>query len=200
MQTKKTHKETRQVMKSFGIVLGVVLATGGALSAQSEVTTPKFEVGLGYSGVHLNAANGNGHETGNGGSGYVEYNLNRYLGIVADLGGYANTRTGIDNKELTYLFGPRFNWRFAKFTPYVQSLFGGGYAWSSPNTQNAFALAVGGGLDYNLTSRIAIKPVQVEYFRTDFNSPELGGATRTFGDHQNGVRYSAGIVFRIGQK
>ena len=52
---------------------------------------------------------------------------------MGDFGGYANTRTGIDDKALTYLFGPRFNWRHSRFNPYVQFLFGGAYAWSGPN-------------------------------------------------------------------
>ena len=96
----------------------------------------------------------------NGGSGYFEYNLNKTVGLVAGFGGYANTRKGIDDKLLTYMFGPRFNWRHSRLTPYVQFLFGGGYVWSGPTstTQNAFATAAGGGVDYQLTDHIAIKP------------------------------------------
>jgi hypothetical protein len=136
------------------------------------------------------------------GSGHFEYNLNKTLGLVADFGGYANTRTGIDEKLLTYMFGPRFNWRHSRLNPYVQFLFGGGYVWSGPTstTQNAFATAAGGGLDYSLTKRIAIKSIPVEYVMTQFDSARLGGATRGFGSHQNDVRYSAGVVFRFGEK
>ena len=173
----------------------------GAASAQ-EVYTPKYEVGVNYPWLHVNSANYDYQRTGNGGSGYFEYNLNKTLGLVADFGGYANTRTGIDEKLLTYMFGPRFNWRHSRLSPYVQFLFGGGYAWSGPTstTQNAFATAAGGGLDYSLTKRIAIKPIQVEYVMTQFDSARLGGATRGFGSHQNDVRYSAGVVFRFGEK
>jgi opacity protein-like surface antigen len=187
-------------MRSFSLVAAAVLVFAGVLSAQEG--TPRFEVGATYSGVHLNAANNNGQRTSNGGSASFEYNINNYLGVVADFGGYANTRSGIDDKFITYMFGPRLNWRHKRFNPYVQSLFGAGYAWSGPsnNNQNAFTFAIGGGLDYGLTKRIAIKPLQVEYLRTDFNSAQLGDSTSTFGDHQNGVRYSAGIVFRFGEK
>jgi hypothetical protein len=173
----------------------------GVATAQ-EVYTPKYEVGVNYSWLHVNSANYDYQRTGNGGSGYFEYNLNKTLGLVADFGGYANTRTGIDEKLLTYMFGPRFNWRHSRLNPYAQFLFGGGYAWSGPTstTQNAFATAAGGGLDYSLTKRIAIKPIQVEYVMTQFDSARLGGATRSFGSHQNDVRYSAGIVFRFGEK
>jgi len=186
-------------MKSVIFVLGAVLGCAGILSAEEESPLPRYEVGLTYSGVHLNAANNNSQITGNGGAGSFEYNINKWLGAVADLGGYANTRSGVDDKLFTYLFGPRFNWRRNRLNPYVQTLFGGGYAWSGPNSssRNAFALAVGGGLDYTLTRHIAIKPVQVEYFRSEFDSERLGGATTNFGTHQNGVRYSAGVVFLL---
>jgi hypothetical protein len=56
---------------------------------------------------------------------------------------YANTRTGINDKALTYLFGPCFTLRhFARW-------FGGAHAWSGPNdpqqTQDSVASAAGGG-------------------------------------------------------
>jgi hypothetical protein len=72
-------------MKSLGFVVGAVLVCAGALSAQEE-STPRFEAGVTYSGVHLNAPDNNGQRTGNGGSGSFEYNINRYLGVVADIG------------------------------------------------------------------------------------------------------------------
>jgi hypothetical protein len=53
---------------------------------------------------------------------------------------------------------------------------------------------------YSLTKRISIKPIQVEYVMTQFDSARLGGATRGFGSHQNDVRYSTGVVFRFGEK
>jgi hypothetical protein len=59
-------------------------------------------------------------------------------------------------------------------------------------------MAAGGGLDINWTKHISIKPIQVEYVMTQFDSARLGGSTTGFGDHQNDVRYSAGVVFRFG--
>ena len=76
---------------------------GAALSAQ-EAVTPKYEVGLNYSWQHVNSANQDRQRTGNGGSGYFAYNINGIVGLVADVGGYANTR--IDDRLLTYMFGP----------------------------------------------------------------------------------------------
>jgi hypothetical protein len=104
-------------------ILGAVLTSGAVLCAQ-EVPTPTYEVGLNYSWLHLNSANFDFQRTGNGGSGYFEYNLNSMIGLVGDFGGYANTRRGIDDKALTYLFGPRFNWRHSRLNPHVQFCLG----------------------------------------------------------------------------
>src|SRR5580692_6155209 len=166
-------------MKTYKFVLGVFLVSAAVSNAQ-ETSTPKYEVGLDYSWLHVNSASYDYQRTGNGGSGYFEYNVNPVLGLVADFGGYANTRTGINDKALTYLFGPRLNLRhFARWTPYMQFLFGGAHAWSGPNdlqqTQDSFATAAGGGLDFNWTKRISIKPIQVEYVMTQFDSASLGG-------------------------
>ena len=68
-----------------------------------------------------------------------------------------------------------------------------------PSPASAFAMASGGGLDYVLTKHIAIKPIQVEYVMTQFDSASLGGSTQGFGSHQNDLRYSAGVVFRLGE-
>jgi opacity protein-like surface antigen len=176
--------------------LGFVLVSAGALSAQEEQVTPKVEVGLNYSWFHVSSTNRDLERTGNGGSGSFEYNLNKNFGLVADIGGYANTR--VNDRLLTYLFGPRYNWRHSRLNPYAQVLFGGAYVWSNlntaANTKNAFAMAAGGGLDYGLTRHIAINPIQVEYVLTKFNS------TDRFGGVQNDIRYSAGVVFRFGER
>jgi hypothetical protein len=177
-------------------ILAVVLAFGATARAQ-EVSTPLVEIGASYSWLHVNSADDNFHRTGNGGSGYVEYNLTNSVGLVADIGGYANTRSGLNDEAMTYLFGPRFNWRHARLTPYVQFLFGGIYAWTPTgptSTQNAFATAAGGGLDYQFSNHFSVKPIQVEYVMTQLPN-SLG-----FGGHQNDLRYSAGVVFRLGAK
>jgi hypothetical protein len=49
-------------------LLGVLLISGTILCAQ-EVEVPKYEVGLNYSGIHVNSANFDYQRNGNGGSG-----------------------------------------------------------------------------------------------------------------------------------
>jgi hypothetical protein len=180
----------------LSLLLAGLLLSGVLASAQEN--TPRIEVGASYSFVRTNSDR---HFNENGGSGYIEYNLNRSLGLVADLGGYTSGSNGF--QSFSYLFGPRFNVRKGRFTPYIQSLFGGVYAWSNTpvgsafvsTTQNAFATATGGGLDVEITNHIAIKPFQMEYVMS-----RLPNFATNSSRVQNNLRYSAGIVLRLGSK
>jgi hypothetical protein len=53
-------------------------------------------------------------------------------------------------------------------------------------------MTAGGGFDLRVSSYIAVRPVQAEYFMTKF--PD--GAN----DRQNNFRFGAGIVLRLGKK
>jgi hypothetical protein len=57
-------------MKALRFVSEMLMLSAVAASAQ-ETTTPKVEVGLSYSWLHVNSANYDYQRTGNGGSGYV---------------------------------------------------------------------------------------------------------------------------------
>ena len=184
-----------KALSSCASIVAMALGMGSTAFAQDEASTPKYEIGVNYSWLYVNSSANDNQRTGNGGSGYFEYNLNRSWGLVADVGGYANTRK--DDRLMTYLFGPRYNFRFSRWTPYAQALFGGAHLWNGPaygHNENGFAAAFGGGVDYRLTNHIALKPIQVEYVLTRLDNPN------TFGGHQNDIRYSAGVVFRLGSK
>jgi hypothetical protein len=186
-------------MKGYAFAAGILVLSATFVNAQETSSTPAAEVGLNYSFVHRNSEQGLNHFNQNGGSGYFEYNLNRTVGLVGDLGGYSNGN--FDRKTFSYLFGPRLNWRMSRMVPYVQFLFGGAYEWGVINgtgistTQNGFAMAAGGGLDVNITHHIAFKPLQVEYFMSQL--PQLA---TNLNSAQNNLRYSAGVVYRFGSK
>jgi hypothetical protein len=189
------------------LLLGSLILFGAASYAQ-ELATPKFEVGLNYSFTRTYPGGGLSAYNANGGYGDIEYNFNKVFGFVADLGathiGNVNGAS-IDNNTFEYLFGPRFNWRHSRFNPYVQTLFGGqrfsnGLVSSTGSpalgtSQNNFAAAFGGGLDVTVNNHMAVRPFQVEYVMTQF-SPGTGYTNNV----ANGLRYSAGIVFRFGSK
>src|SRR5258708_18119380 len=108
-------------MRLYFLVSGLLLS--GAFAIAQEVTTPVAEVGVNYSFIRHNSAQGQREFTENGGSAYFEYNLNKVVGVVGYLGGYYNGTNSYNS--FSYLFGPRFNMPRSRFTPYVQFLFGG---------------------------------------------------------------------------
>jgi hypothetical protein len=133
---------SREREKSYEInrvLLGAFVLCGALLSAQE--TTPVSEVVASYPWLHVNSANYDRQITGNSGRA-ISNNLNKTMGLVAGLGGYANTRTVSMTTYWAYLFGPRFNWRHSCLTPYAHFLFGGAYVWNDPTglstSQNAF--------------------------------------------------------------
>jgi len=195
-------------MKTNAILLGTLLAFCVVASAQETAPTPKTEVGFSYSYTRVNQGGSIPSANANGGYGYAEYNFNKVIGLVADLGAnYVGNVGGVQlgNTAFQYLFGPRFNWRMSRFTPYVQTLFGGqrfsnGFDPNSTaprlaSAQNNFAAAFGGGVDVNVTNHFAVKPIQLEYL-----TAQASTGARNLNFVQNNLRYSAGVVFRFGSK
>jgi opacity protein-like surface antigen len=121
------------------------------------------------------------------------------LGGVADFGGYTNGHilaTHTSGTFSTYLFGPRVSYRhYSRITPFEQVLFGVAHgnaaAFGTANTQNAFAMTTGGGVDYKLLDHFSVRPVYAEYLMTRFGEGTLG--TRT----QDNLRVSTGFLFRF---
>ncbi|HYL92042.1 MAG TPA: outer membrane beta-barrel protein [Alphaproteobacteria bacterium] len=187
-------------MKKLVIVCAVLAAFSIAAGAQDY---PKVEVFGGYVFNHYNL-----DKVGfnlNGGTGSISYNPTQTLGLVADISVYhGNPKFGIaelDTTRVSYLFGPKLAMRSnPKFTPYVHSLFGSvhesvtvkfpGVPSFPAETDNAFGMALGGGVDVKVHNNIAIRVAQVEYVFTKFRD--------AVDNHQSGVRISTGIVFRFG--
>jgi len=89
----------------------------------------------------------------------------------------------------TFLFGPRVSVSVAKFRPFVEALIGAGHVTenTSPfsNSDTSFSYALGGGLDYHLIPLIS--------WRLEGDEVQ----TRFFGNTQNNVRISTGIVIHF---
>ncbi len=62
-------------------------------------------------------------------------------------------------------------------------------------TQTAFAMAVGGGLDWKIAKRFTFRPIAVDYVLTRFPSYFTGNSS-----NQNNIRASIGAVFTFGEK
>ena len=115
------------------------------------------------------------------------------LGLAADFGGTNGSFQGAGAHLNTYLFGPqlRFPGPISIFGhaligdahESIHNGFSGSGLFTSGPTQNAFAAALGGGLDMHLLPLISVRLVQVDYLFTHFNSQT-----------QNQPRISAGLV------
>jgi opacity protein-like surface antigen len=197
-------------MKRWALLCGALLLFVGAASAQgTDTDSPKVEVFGGYSYVRFNPGMGASGVNFNGGSGSAAYNLTPSIGIVGDIGGYHYSQSGGSANVISYLFGPKIAMRRGPITPFAQVLFGGAHgsinggtcatARVRPDTsfsgcgstsENAFAMALGGGVDWNATDHIGIRLIQAEYLLTRFG---FGGSSYS----QNNARISAGVVFRF---
>ena len=186
---------------SIAVVLLFVAVSAGRLWAQEQPSELEAYVGYYYTRFNINAnAPGiapSATYNGNGGGGQIEYNVNRWLGAVGDLGGFIATSSGngaFAGAGSTYLFGPRVNFRRGKVTPFAEILFGGirttdGIA-RQTGTEYNFAMTVGGGIDFKVSKHVSVRPVQVDYFLTKIPDG--------LNNRQNNFRLSAGVVFRFG--
>lgn len=102
----------------------------------------------------------------------------------------------------TYMFGPQVGIRSGRFRPFGHLLVGGAHSNLAANLYNrtgytarpsndAFALAFGGGLDIavNHSGTIAFRPAEIDYLYTRFDIGGTGGA--------HSFRYQAGMVFNF---
>jgi outer membrane immunogenic protein len=179
-------------------VLVFISLCSGIAHAQE---TPKVDVFAGYSYVRENPGPASGDSFSlNGGSASVTYHIKDWVSAVADFGGYHNGSilgTGVDGTLSTYLFGPRVSYRsYRHFTPFAEALFGVAHAGASiaggaSGSQNAFAMAIGGGVDYRINNRFSLRPLEVDYLMTRF--PEGTPNHQT----QNNLRASTGMVIHF---
>jgi opacity protein-like surface antigen len=187
------------------LVLIAVFLLGFAMVAVAE-DAPAVEIFGGYSFVRVDTTTAfaipeNTFDLNmNGWDAAVTFNGNKWLGFVADFGGvYGTVNDSGDEasvKTYTVMFGPKVAVRRGALTPFVQALFG--YARINADsggknvfTENDFGMSFGGGLDVNLNDSIAVRPIQVDYLTVK------AGET---GDFSDNLRYSAGIVFKMGKR
>lgn len=167
------------------VLAGILLMAGPAIAQE----TPKAEISAGYSYLRLGGSGGVGQ---NGGSFSIAGNLNRWFGIVGDVGAYHSSPFGIALNTTTFMAGPRISARSSRATPFVQVLVGGAHLTAGLNGLSAsvtpFALSAGAGIDLKVSSHVGFRP-QLDYI-----------AMRSGGQTTNTARASFGIVFRFGSR
>lgn len=162
---------------------------------------PKAEIFGGYSYLRADD-NVNGQDL-NGFSTSVAVNFNKWFGIATDISGHYTDLTvspGVSADLNAYIFtvGPRFSYRgYERVTPYGHIQFGAarssvnffGPTGRIRNSDSAFAMVVGGGLDVKIINSVSLRLFQADYVLTRFAD-----------DTQNNFRVSTGIVIKLGEQ
>jgi opacity protein-like surface antigen len=204
-------------MKRIALLLLTAFLIGGVAYAQEG---PKFEVTGDYSYFRFNPGLPSyfNSQNLNGGGGQAAYYLNSWVGIAADLQGYGSYTqclkpsnplgvTGCASANLfTYTFGPQFKYRAGRAQPFAEVLVGGahsnyygnacrnvsGICGSVSPSNNAFALVIGGGVDFKATEHIAIRIVDADYELTRFGNNFTNG-----NNSQSNFRFQTGVQFQF---
>jgi opacity protein-like surface antigen len=212
-------------------VLALLLALPLLAQAQE---APRIEAFGGYSFLRLdrditgqqNTATGitNGDRDLNGFATSVNYNFNSWLGATGDLtfnfDNNNNQAAQRNTRSYLFLFGPTITYRGnEKVTPFAHALFGfirqgvnnnvQATVANNNNNQKQFAFGLGGGLDYNITERIALRAVQGDLILTRLNVGGVANAVQsnngqitatTTTTNQYNLRISTGVVVKLGEQ
>ena len=181
-------------------------------AASSSATSPAADLFLGFSYVRFSTNTRISpattvKETFNwlGFTGAVAGNVNRWFSVVGDFGAYRikDLPSNVSGSAYTFLFGPQFSHRGEHWTPFVHALFGAARLadisvsgaptsafFNRSFSENAFATALGGGLDANFNKHIGVRLFQAEYLLTKFTDGN--------DNKQNNLRASTGLVLHFG--
>jgi hypothetical protein len=116
------------------------------------------------------------------------------LALAAEYSDTSGTHQGSNTHLKTYLFGPQLRFP-GPISPFGHVLVGGAHesvgsstspVFTAATTQNSFAATLGAGLDLKLLPLLSLRPIEIDYLLTHFNSKT-----------QNQPRFSAGVVLRF---
>ena len=203
------------MMKRIAWVFAIGLLCGGFANAQEQ--GHKLEVTGDYSYFRANPGLPSyfNSQNLNGGGGQVTYFIKPNIGLAGDLQGYGSytqcTKPGApvagcaSGNLFTYMFGPQLKARRGKLEPFGEVLFGGahsnfygnactktGICGSKSPSNNAFSMAVGGGIDFAASEKISIRIVDADYVLTRFGNNFTGG-----NNSQSNFRFQTGVTFRF---
>lgn len=145
---------------------------------------PKGNVFFGYSYLRLSP---NGPGNLNGWDGSLEGRVVPFLGLVVDVSGHykTNSATSVNTNVYNALLGPRVSFSVRGVRPFAHALFGVAHENSGGVTDNSFATAIGGGVDFKLAPIIGWR-IQADALRTSL-----------FGSSEVNLRASTGLVLRF---
>jgi hypothetical protein len=200
------------------LLVGLVLLVSGKATLGQHLG----ELTGNYSYMHYVPVNNLPTANLNGGGGSAVLYFAGFFGLKAEVEGYASQNinfnfppgsircpsgcTGTAQANLfTGNFGPQIKIRIKSVQPFFEGLVGGAHTNFYQNVHRncsgctfgsagdwALDVVLGGGIDIKVTSHLAIRPIEADYFLTRFIN------NLTTGNHnQNNFRYQAGLVFEF---
>ena len=166
----------------------LLLLTIGTAWPSPAQDMPRIQVFGGYSYTRYDTPSFGFSDT-TGLNGYTfspAYNLIRGFGVVAELSG--QYKTGANLRDIAA--GPQFLYARGNILFFGRLLFGKARSLvqvGGPQEDSSRVVIGGGGLDYNISSRFAVRAFQVDYVHTNL-----------FTTTQNNLRFSTGLVYRWG--
>ena len=170
-------------MKKVTVLVGLIVLTVVPAFAQEY---PKAEIFGGFS--LLNTDLDGERENGYGWQTSIAGNFHKNVGFVADFGGQYGKFFFIPWSTYEIGFGPRFYVRGDKTTGFVHALFGAYHARALGESETDFGMSFGGGMDVNVTNRVAVRVVQFDWFI--YRAEDLW--------RKKDIRLGFGVVFKAG--
>ena len=191
-----------------------VLCMFGTLAAAQDQPAPKWELFAGYS-VFDPGANVHGLLPGallplnsrlewnpRGAGASLTYDFNNWFGLTLDTSTHWGSReTGIvrriDDAAFSNLsFGPKLTYRHNRFSPFFEVLVGDQRLMPDAFYDvDKFGLMVGGGLDINLSRRVALRLIRADYVLSSYRYGPISSVPST---DIRGLRAQTGLVFMFG--
>jgi hypothetical protein len=192
-----------RITTCFTTLLLLALAHG---TAHAQSAYEKFELGLHY--TTLNVSEKSDQDSGVGMR--FTYNLNRYLGVEAEVNALPQSREGGGQNEVQGFFGPRAGIRKNKYGVFVKARPGYNTFYllgvtPGPNTfeqgHTRFALDVGGVFEYyphrNLALRVDVGDTMIRYKPGDFFYQRLDQPMFVTKRLSHNLQLSLGIAVRF---
>lgn len=160
-------------------------------ATNSGSSLPEWEISGGYSFMRANF-NGKGPTMNmNGGFGSLTENMNNWFGGRFEFNAWQGTLSGTIVTAQTFTYGPVFSYRkIHNFTPFAHVQFGAIHASEAylgiSQSESKFAMSGGGGLDYHIGKRAAIR------FQADYL------LTRISNIRENNIQANVGLVIYLG--
>lgn len=191
-------------MRRFAAFLAFCVFCAGAISAHAQVepsaTRHQFTLSAGGIGSIFQPDYGPDNfvpESASnalfGAGAYVDFGFRRYLQFEAE-GRWLRFNQSASIYEDNYLIGPRIPIKkYGRWTPYGKALFG----WGKMNFQDSFAygrfadIALGGGVDYDLSPKLSLRVVDFEYqLWPNWTTGTASGTLKPYGA-------SVGVAYKI---